>query len=62
MIFCDESGALSAADAVDGKPLWSFQANQLWKASPMTYTVDGRQYIGVAAGATILTFGLPSEM
>jgi hypothetical protein len=25
---------------------------------PMTYTVDGKQYIGVAEGATILAFAL----
>jgi hypothetical protein len=26
----------------------------------MTYTVDGNQYIGVAGGSTIMTFGLPA--
>ena len=30
-----------AADAVTGTPLWSFQTNQTWKASPMTYMFDG---------------------
>jgi alcohol dehydrogenase (cytochrome c) len=59
VIFCEEGGALMAADAVSGKPLWSFPTNQLWKASPMTYLFDGRQYIAVAAGSTILAFGLP---
>ena len=34
-----------AADAATGKPLWSFQTNQNWKASPMTYMFDGKQYI-----------------
>jgi alcohol dehydrogenase (cytochrome c) len=58
VIFCEESGALAAADAKTGKPLWSFQANQLWKASPMTYMFDGKQYIAVASGATILAFSL----
>jgi alcohol dehydrogenase (cytochrome c) len=58
VIFCDESGALSAADAVDGKPLWSFQANQLWKASPMTYVFDGKQHIAVASGSNIISLGL----
>ncbi len=43
-----------AADAVTGKPLLSFQTNESWKASPMTYSFDGKQYIGVAAGANIL--------
>ena len=40
------------------KPLWQFNTSQRWKAGPMTYTVDGQQYIGIAAGSTILAFGL----
>jgi alcohol dehydrogenase (cytochrome c) len=34
VIFGEDSGALMAADATTGKTLWSFQASQLWKASP----------------------------
>jgi alcohol dehydrogenase (cytochrome c) len=58
LFYGDSSGAFVAADAKNGAPLWHFNANQLWKAGPMTYTVDGQQYIGVAAGSTILAFGL----
>ncbi len=58
VIFGEEGGALMAADAVTGQPLWSFPTNQAWKASPMTYMFDGRQYVAVAAGSTILAFGL----
>ena len=32
------------------RPLWHFQANTLWKASPMTYMFDGKQHIAVAVG------------
>jgi alcohol dehydrogenase (cytochrome c) len=58
VIFGEEGGALMAADASTGKPLWSFQTNQSWKASPMTYTFDGKQYIGVAAGSNIIAFAI----
>lgn len=58
VIFGAETGELMAADAVTGKPLWSFQTNELWKASPMTYSFDGKQYIAVAAGSNILAFGI----
>ena len=58
VIFGEESGALMAADAVTGAPLWSFPTNQGWRASPMTYAFDGQQYIAVAAGSTILAFRL----
>ena len=58
VIFGEEGGALMAADAVTGAPLWSFATNQNWRASPMTYQFDGKQYVAVAAGATIVAFGL----
>jgi alcohol dehydrogenase (cytochrome c) len=58
VIFGEENGALMAADAKSGKPLWSFPTNQLWKASPMTYEFDHRQYIAVAAGSNILAFAI----
>jgi alcohol dehydrogenase (cytochrome c) len=58
VIFGEDSGALAAADSVTGAPLWRFQANQLWKASPMTYVFDHRQYVAVASGSNILSFGL----
>ena len=58
VIFGEDGGALMAADATTGKPLWMFQTNQTWKASPMTYMFDGQQYIAVAAGANIMAFGV----
>ena len=58
VIFGEEGGALMAVDAANGKPLWSFQTNQTWKASPMTYMFDGRQHVAVAAGSNIIAFGL----
>ncbi|MGA1996467.1 MAG: PQQ-dependent dehydrogenase, methanol/ethanol family [Bryobacteraceae bacterium] len=58
VFFGEDSGALMAVDASTGKPLWQFQANQIWKASPMTYMFDGKQYIAVASGSNIISFGL----
>ena len=54
VIFGEDGGALMAADALTGKPLWMYQTNHTWKASPMTYMFDGTQYIAVAAGGNIL--------
>ena len=59
VFFCDDSGALAAADAKTGKRLWSFQTSQVWKSSPMTYVFDNRQLVAVASGPSILAFGLP---
>jgi alcohol dehydrogenase (cytochrome c) len=58
VIFGEEGGALMAADAVTGAPLWSFPTNQTWRASPMTYLFDGRQYVAVAAGGTVIAFAI----
>ncbi len=58
VIFCAETGELMAADASSGKPLWSFQTNEQWRASPMTYMFDDKQYVAVAAGSNILAFAV----
>src|SRR5262249_31966165 len=57
----EEGGSLMAVDARTGEPLWSFPTNQTWRASPMTYTFDGTQYVAVAAGADIIALGLPGS-
>src|SRR4029453_851692 len=56
LFYGDGSGAFIAADATNGKLLWHFNTGQSWKAGPMTYTVDGNQYIAMAAGTTIVAF------
>jgi gluconolactonase len=58
VFYGDGSGAFVAADANNGKLLWHFNTGQSWKAGPMTYIVDGRQFIGMAAGSTIMAFAL----
>ncbi len=59
VIFGDDNGAMTALDASSGKPLWHFNLSQHLHASPMTYSLDGRQFIGMAAGSNIIVFGLP---
>ncbi len=59
VFFGEDSGAFAAADAESGELLWSFPANARWRASPMTYEFDGRQYVAVANGSTIVAFALP---
>ena len=59
VIFGDDSGALMAADAATGQALWSFPANARWRASPMSYQFDNKQYVAVVAGSTVMAFALP---
>jgi alcohol dehydrogenase (cytochrome c) len=58
VIVAEEGGALMAVDASSGAPLWTFQTNQVWRASPMTYMFDGRQFIAIASGNNIIAFAL----
>ena len=58
VFYSDPNGAFAAADEKTGKPLWHFATNVLMKASPMTYTVEGKQFIATVAGPNILCFGL----
>ena len=44
------NGWFRAYDAKDGKVLWSFFAGAGVNAPPASYSVDGKQYIVVAAG------------
>lgn len=43
-------GLFNAYNATDGKLLWSGQAQTGVIAAPMTYTINGEQYIAVVAG------------
>ncbi len=55
----DREGYLFALDARSGKPLWRFQTGGAVVAPPITYLLDGKQYVAVAASSSILTFALP---
>jgi alcohol dehydrogenase (cytochrome c) len=58
VFFGDDSGAFAAVDSSTGRRVWQFETNVLWKASPMTYSFDGRQYVAVAAGGSVLAFAV----
>jgi len=58
VFFAEEGGSLMAADATNGKVLWSFPMNQVIRASPMTYSMDGHQYVAIASGPNVIVFGL----
>jgi len=59
VFFGDDSQSFEAVDAQTGKPLWHFNTGQDFSASPMTYLVQDKQYVAIAAGSNIFTFALP---
>ena len=54
LVFAGEgNGQFKAYDAATGNVLWSFQAGAGVNAPPSSYTVEGKQYIVVAAGGNV---------
>ncbi|MFN0088235.1 MAG: pyrroloquinoline quinone-dependent dehydrogenase [Blastocatellia bacterium] len=52
-------GDLFALDAASGRLLWRFQTGgEIW-SNPITYEFEGRQYISVASGGSLIVFTLP---
>ncbi len=72
LVFVGEAnGLFKAYDDATGKLLWQFQAGAGVNAAPMTFEVDGEQYLAVAAGGNfqiqapygddLLVFALPKS-
>jgi glucose dehydrogenase len=57
----DSSGYFLAVDERDGKTLWRLPLNATIKTSPMTYSVNGEQFIALAVGSNIMSFALPGS-
>ena len=55
----DNSDNLLALDPSTGKTLWHLNAGGSLDASPMTYELDGRQYLIVPVQDTLYAFALP---
>jgi alcohol dehydrogenase (cytochrome c) len=54
-------GNFYALDAETGKPLWDFQTGGPIVANPISFAIDGRQHVAIAAGHNLYVFGLPAE-
>jgi alcohol dehydrogenase (cytochrome c) len=54
-------GNVAALDAKTGKALWHFQTGAAMASAPISYSVDGRQYVAVAAGNFVYGFALPAK-
>jgi len=52
-------GYLFALDARTGTALWRFQTGAAIDASPISYSVAGKQFVAVSAGNVVYSFALP---
>ena len=56
----DNDGYFYAFDAATGKELWRFQTGApLWGSAPISYMLDGRQWVVVPSGLSLMAFALP---
>jgi alcohol dehydrogenase (cytochrome c) len=52
-------GHFYALDAESGDVLWRATLGGQIASGPMSYAIDGRQYVAIAAGAGLFVFALP---
>jgi alcohol dehydrogenase (cytochrome c) len=52
-------GHLIALDSKTGKHLWNYQTGARVVSSPISYAVDGKQYVALASQSALFTFALP---
>jgi alcohol dehydrogenase (cytochrome c) len=57
----DEDGYLMAFDARGGKNLWKINTGNRLVSSPITYVVNGRQYVAMPSGSVMIAFALPEK-
>jgi alcohol dehydrogenase (cytochrome c) len=54
-------GYFFALDAATGEELWHISLGARVHAAPMTYAVDGEQFVTIASGNVVYTFGLKDD-
>lgn len=59
VFFGNDAEAFEAVDALTGKSRWHFNTGQSMHASPMSYAVEGKQFVAIASGSDLFTFALP---
>ncbi|MBS0393167.1 MAG: PQQ-dependent dehydrogenase, methanol/ethanol family [Proteobacteria bacterium] len=55
----DSDGNFIALDAATGRDLWHVQLGAAIYSTAVTYELDGRQYVAIAAGSGLFAFALP---
>ena len=59
LVFAGYSDTFRCLDADTGKELWRVNLGGRVHSPPISFAIDGRQYVAVAAGHSVFTFRLP---
>jgi alcohol dehydrogenase (cytochrome c) len=58
----DNEGFFNAFEGKSGRKLWSYRTGSpIWGAAGSSYMLDGRQYVLIESGNTMLAFAVPEK-
>lgn len=60
VLFTGSATSLVAMDSKTGRVLWNYQTGGNIGSAPITYILDGRQYVVITSGTTLTAFALPT--
>jgi alcohol dehydrogenase (cytochrome c) len=58
----DSQGNVLALATADGRTLWHAGTSAGMQSSPITYELDGRQYVMTSSGGVLFAWALPETM
>ncbi|HEY9514299.1 MAG TPA: PQQ-binding-like beta-propeller repeat protein, partial [Gemmatimonadaceae bacterium] len=58
VFYGEQQGLFHAADARTGQVLWTARTGGRVRAPPISYEIDGRQYVAIAAGTALFAYEL----
>jgi alcohol dehydrogenase (cytochrome c) len=58
----DAQGSVMAFDTAEGKTLWHASGGGPMESSPVTYELDGRQYVVTSSGGVLFAWALPKSV
>jgi alcohol dehydrogenase (cytochrome c) len=61
VVFGADNDRVFALDAASGRELWQFTSGGRISAAPMSYAVNGKQYVAISAGQMVVTLELAPE-
>ena len=62
VVFGADHGSFFALDSRSGELLWTVETGGVIYSPPVTYTVEGEQFVSIMSGRNLMTFALPKAV